>query len=185
MQTHIPSQERAEALCSGKNLHMHRHIHSVPLCVRNTMEHTVCRFAARSQLLGLSSTSGGSQETCLWKFGHLVVEKDDPSYSLRKKYWCDVWKLLDGALSDYQRLWNPHFQFISSGIFMQLLVFLMSPLCLSTLGSTLWHCELLGWMLFLHSCFGVSHVVPRGTFRLIHNIIYTFMYKPTLFPHIK
>lgn len=41
MQTHIPRQEKPEALCSGKNLHMHRHIHSVPLCVRKGMEHKV------------------------------------------------------------------------------------------------------------------------------------------------
>lgn len=117
--------------------------------------------------------------------GILYKKKNDPSYSLRKKYWCYVWKLLDVAVSDYQRLWNPHFQFNSSLVFMHLLVFLMSPLCLSTLGSALWHWELLGWMLFLHLCFGVSHAPLRGSFRLIHNIIYTFMYKPTLSPHIK
>lgn len=185
MQTHVPSQEKPEALCSGKNLHMRRHIHCVPLCVRNTTEHKVSGFSAHYHLLRLSSTFGGFQETCPWKFRHLVEEKDDPSYSSRKKYWCSVWKLLDVAVSDCQRLWNPPFQFNSSFMFMQLLVFLMSPLCLSTLGSTSWHCELLGWMSFLHLCFGVSHVVLRSSFRWIHNIIYTFMYKPTLPPHIK
>lgn len=185
MPTHIPSQEKPEALCSGKNLHMHRHIHSVPLCARNTMEHEVSGFSAHYHFLRLFSTFGGCQETCPWKFRHLVEEKDDPSYSLRKKYWCYVWKLLDVAVSDFQRLWNPHFQFNSSCIFMQLLVFLMSPLCLSTLGSSSQRCELLGWMLFLHLGFGVSLVVLRSSFRLIHNIIYTFMYKPTLSPHIK
>lgn len=183
MQTHIPSQEKPEALCSGENLHIHRHIHSVPLCVRNTMEHKACGLSAHSHLVRLSSTSGGFQETCPWKFRHLVVEKDNPSYSLRKKNSCYV--KASRCCCDYQRLWNPHFQFISCCIFMQLLVFLMNPLCLSTLGSTLWLCELLGWMLFLHLCFGVSHVVLRGSFRLIHTIIYTFIYKPVRFPHIK
>lgn len=88
MPTHIPSQEKPEALCSGKNLHMHRHIHSVPLCARNTMEHEVSGFSAHYHFLRLSSTFGGCQETCPWKFRHLVEEKDYPSYSLRKKYWC-------------------------------------------------------------------------------------------------
>lgn len=90
MQTHIPSQEKPEALCSGENLHIHRHIHSVPLCVRNTMQHKSCGLSAHYHLVRLSSTSGGFQETCPWKFRHLVVEKDNPSSSLRKKYSCYV-----------------------------------------------------------------------------------------------
>lgn len=134
MQTHLPSQEKPEALRSGKNLHIHRPMHSVPLCVRNTVEHNFWGLSARYHLVRLPSTFGGFQDTCPLKFRHLVVEKDNPSYSLRKKYSCYVWKLLGVAVSDFQKLWNPHFQFISSCIFMQLLVFLMSLLCLSTLG---------------------------------------------------
>lgn len=188
MQTHIPSQEKPEALCSGK-ICIRVDIYSLyPFVLVTQCTQKVYRFSALYHLIRLSSTFGGFQESCRKKCKQFIEEEDGPSYSLRKKYsWFYVRKPFDDAVSHYQRLWKSYFQFKSSYIFMQSLIyfFLMSLLCLSTSGSTSWHCELLGWTLFLHLCFGFSLEVLRSHFKLIHKIIYIFMYKPMLSSHIK
>ena len=187
MQTHIPSQEKPDALCSGK-ICICIDIHTLyPFVLVTQCTQKVYRFSALYHLIRLSSIFGGFQGSYVEKKCKPLIEEeeDGPSYSLRKKYyWFYVWKPLDDAVSHCQRLWKPHFQFKSCYVFMQLLIFLTSLLCLSTSGATLWHCELLGWTLFLHLCFGFSHEVLRSHFKLIHNIIHTFMYKPILSPHI-